>query len=87
MNISDSRYQVDGSTSDNHGWLGSECLGCSSVDVLSGDSINQVSVLMESEVSKGQEVLGNFLKSILLGLEVGEDGHLQLGLGLGEFLI
>lgn len=57
------------------------------MDVLSSDSIDLVSVLVEGEVTVGQEVLGNFFKSILLSLEVGQDLHLKLGLSSGKFFI
>lgn len=36
---------------------------------------------MESEISEGKEVLCDFFKSAFLFLEVGEDLHLELGLG------
>lgn len=87
LDISDGGNKVDGASSDYHGWFGGEGSGGSSLDVFWGDFVDLVRILMESEVSVGEEVLGDFFESAFLLLEVGEDLHLELGLGSWEFFV
>jgi len=87
LHICDCGNKVDGTSSNNKSWLGGKSSGGSSFDVLRSDLVDLISILVEGKVSIGEEVLGNFLKSILLFLEVGEDLHSELGLSSSEFFI
>lgn len=68
LDIGDSWHQVDGSTSHKHGWLSTENLGGGTVDLIRGDSVDSITVLVESKVTVGLEVAGNFFKSFVLSL-------------------
>lgn len=87
LDISDVGNKVNCASSDNHCWFCGEGSAGSSLDIFSGNSVNLVSILMESKISECKEVLCDFLKSAFLFLEVGEDLHLELSLGSWEFLV
>lgn len=87
MNFSDGWNKVNSTTGDNHGWLGREESLSSSLNIIRGNSVDLVNVLVEGEVSVSKEVLGDFFKSILLSFESLEDVHLKLVLGSNKFFI
>ena len=60
LDVSDSRNKVNSASSDDHGWLCAKSSASSSVNILRGNSINLVSIFVESKISVGEEILSNF---------------------------
>ena len=79
--------EVDGSASHNKSWLAGEAFGHGRVDLLRGDAINSVAVLMEGQVSEGLEVASNLLKSFVLSFHGHKYVHLEDVLGASKFNI
>ena len=84
--LSDVGDHVNGSSSDYHGWLSCHAGGGSLVNLVRGDSVNLVTVLVEGKVSKSHEVSSNFFKSLVLPLHSHQNVHLEDVLSSGEFL-
>ena len=78
--VCDGGYEVDGASSDEESGLGGEGSCSSSSDICSSDFIDLLCILVEGEVSVGEEVLCDLLESVLLSLSVGEDLHSESGL-------
>jgi len=76
---------VDSSSSNNHSWLSREDSGSDGVDLVAGDGIDLLAVLVEGDLSVGREVSGNLFESIALIFHGGEDVHFQDVLGSGKF--
>ena len=84
LDLSDSGHEVDGSSGNNHSGLAREGSGGGSVDLLGGDGVDLVAVLVEGEVAEGLEVAGNLFESLFLSLHGHEDVHLEDVLSTGE---
>jgi len=84
VDLSDGGHEVDSSSSDEHSGLASEGSGSSGVDLVGGDGINVLTVLVEGEVTESLEVAGNLLESLFLSLHSHKDVHLEDVLGTGE---
>ena len=82
--IGDAWDEVDGSTGDDHSWLSREGLGHGGVDLLGGDGVNFLAVLVESQVSEGLEVASNLFESLVLSFHGHEHVHLEDVLGAGQ---
>jgi hypothetical protein len=87
LNIGDGRNHVDGTSSDNHGGLSAQKGASSRVDLLRGNSVDIITVLVEGQVAIGHEVASNFFEAVLGVLEVGKNLHLELILGSVELSI
>jgi len=87
LNIGDGRNHVDGTSSDNHGGLSAQKGASSRVDLIRGNSVDIITVLVEGQVAIGHEVASNFFEAVLGVLEVGKNLHLELILGSVELSI
>jgi len=85
--IGDARDKVDGTSRDNHGRFASKGLGSSLVDLVRGDVVDLLGVLLEGEVSEGLEVSSDFFKTISRVFKSHHDVHLQEVLSSVEFSI
>jgi hypothetical protein len=77
LNVSNSGNEVDGTTSDEHGGFSRENARSNAVNLVRGNSVDLVAILVEGEVTEGHVVSGDLLKSVLLTLHRHEDVHLE----------
>jgi len=75
-NIADSGNEVNSSSRDDHGGFTSKAFGGGSVDLVRGDSVDLVDVLVDVEGTEGLEVSSNFFKTISRVLKSHHDVHL-----------
>lgn len=85
--ISDAGNEVDSSSRDNHGRFASKGLGSSPVDLVGGDVVDLIGVLLEGEVSEGLEVSSDFFKTVSRVFKSHHDVHLQEVLGSVELSV
>ena len=87
LNVSDGWDEVDGTTGHKHGWLASKDKSGSAVDLLRGNLVDLLAVLVEGEITEGHVVTGNLLKSVLLSFHGHKDVHLENVLSASELLV